>query len=254
MAKSIYDLTGRVAIVTGGGTGIGKAISLDLAQAGANLTIASRDPAHLEGTAKAIRALGRECLTVPTDVRQPDQVENMVKQTLNELGRLDILVNNAGASFRAPAEKISPNGWNAVIAINLTGTFLCCRAAFETMAKQKKGVIINISSIAGRDGDPGMAHYGAAKAGVINLTKSLAAEWAKYGIRVNCIAPGPVETEGVKQVFAVKGGEVIAQMALGRWGQPEEVAHAVLFLTSEAASFITGVTLDVDGGPRMRNE
>lgn len=252
MAKSLYDLSGRVAIITGGGTGIGKAIALELAQAGADIILASRNPAHLKGPAQQIRDMGRKCLEVMADVRQPEQVDQMVKKTLDGMSRIDILVNNAGGAFRSPAEKISPNGWNTILAVNLTGTFLCCRAVFPAMAQQKEGVIVNVASISGRDGAPGKAHYGAAKAGVMNLTLSLASEWAKYGIRVNCLIPGPIETEGVKEALKVEEVQDLANVALGRWGQPEEVSRVVLYLVSKAAAFITGDLLNVDGGPRQR--
>lgn len=253
MTDSILDLSGRAAIVTGGGTGIGKAIAVELARAGADITICGRDTAHLQTAAPQILALGRKCLSVVVDVRQPDQIESMVGKTVNEFGRVDILVNNAGANFFVPAEKMSLNAWNTIVSINLTGTFLCCKAVFDTMVKQKQGKIINISSTAGRNGDPRSAHYGAAKAGIINLTKSLARDWGKYGVRVNCVAPGPIVTEGARWWQAQQAGQQagsersISRSGLGRPGQPQEVAYAVLFLASEAASYISGVELDVDG-------
>jgi NAD(P)-dependent dehydrogenase (short-subunit alcohol dehydrogenase family) len=180
----------------------------------------------------------------------------MVAKTVDEFGRIDILVNNAGANFFIPAEKISLNGWNVIVNIDLTGTFLCCRAVFDTMAKQQRGSIINISSTAGRNGDPRSAHYGAAKAGIINLTKSLASDWGQYGIRVNCVAPGPIATEGARwwQAQQTQEGQSAASKprifrgGLARPGLSEEVAYPVVFLASEAASYINGVELDVDGG------
>ena len=253
MIKSIFDLPGQVAIVTGGGTGIGRATAVELARAGADITICSRDPAHLESAAAEIRALGRRCLVVPVDVRQPDQIENMVEKTLDEFGRIDILVNNAGAKFSVAAQKMSFNAWNTIISINLTGTFLCCKAVFDIMVKQEGGAIVNIGSTAGRNGDPRSAHYGAAKAGVVNLTKSLARAWGKYGIRVNCVAPGPIVTEGARwwqaqeQALSTSEGREF-RTGLCRPGKPREVAYPVLFLASDAASYINGVELDVDGG------
>lgn len=256
MANSILDLSGKVAIVTGGGTGIGQAIAVELARAGADITVCSRDMAHLQKTAPQIRSLQRRCLTIATDVRQEDQIQKMVAQTLEEFGRIDILVNNAGANFFVAAEEMSLNAWNVIVSINLTGTFLCCKAVFSTMAGQKGGTIINISSTAGRNGDPRSAHYGAAKAGIINLTRSLSHEWGKYGIRVNCVAPGPIVTEDArwwKAQQALEGQQTTPQQrefrgGLARPGQPQEVAYPVLFLASDAASYINGVELDVDGG------
>lgn len=249
MSQSIFDLSGQVAIVTGGGTGLGQAIAIELARAGADITIASRDISHLETTVPRVRALDRKCLTVSTDVRQSDQIENMVQKTLDEFGRIDILVNNAGANFFIAPEKLSLNGWNVIVNINLTGTFLCCQAVFETMVKQKGGKIVNISSVSGRDGDIVAAHYGAAKAGVINLTKTLGNAWGKYGIHVNCVAPGPIATEGAR--WKQDPTTAVFDSGLCRAGRPEEVAYATLFLVSDGASYINSATLDVDGAVRL---
>jgi NAD(P)-dependent dehydrogenase (short-subunit alcohol dehydrogenase family) len=252
MAECIFDLSGQVAIVTGGGTGIGRAISIELARAGADIVICSRDPNHLEATALEIQGIGKKCLISATDIRKPDQIERTIQRAFSELGRIDILVNNAGANFLVPAEKMSLNAWNVILNVNLTGTFLFCQAVFPVMLKQKGGNIINISSVAGREGHPFAArysvaapHYGAAKAGVINLTKTLASGWGRYNIRVNCVTPGAIITAGsrssdTKDVLAFENG-------LCRAGQPEEVAHAVLFLSSRGASYISGAVLDVDG-------
>ena len=249
---SKFDLTNKTAIVTGGGTGIGRAITLELARAGADVAIASRSMDHLEPVAKEVKSLGKRCLAVATDVRVPEQVDSMVKRTVDEFSQIDILVNNAGVSFLCPVEDLSPNGWDAVVDINLKGTFLCCKAAGKVMIRQKAGKIINIASTAGVDGSPTMAHYGAAKAGVINFTKSLSVEWGKHNILVNCIAPGLIETEGVKTQMKLDP-EVVKETlkrsaSLARYGQPEEVAYAVVFLASEASSFVTGETVVVNGG------
>ena len=250
--ESYLDLSGRVAIVTGGGTGIGKAITLELAKAGCDLTIASRKMEHLEQTARQVQSLGRRCLYLTADLRQVDQIENMVQKTEEEYGKVDILVNNAGVNFNSPADKISPNGWNTILSINLTGAFLCSRTVFPIMARQKKGNIINIASVGGEGARPLACHYGASKAGMINLTQSLAAEWAVHGIRVNCIAPGPILTEGIKGVWKLKDGDPSPfPITIGRWGYPEEIGYAAVFMASEASSYITGAVLDVAGGCRL---
>lgn len=249
-----FELRDKVAIVTGGGTGIGKAIALEFARVGAHIVVASRKLPNLEKVASEVRALGRRSLAVACDVRKPEEVDAMVQKTVEEFGRIDILVNNAGASFRAPLEDISPNGWDAVVGINLKGVYLCSRAAGKVMIPQKQGNIVNIASIAGVMGSPLMSPYGAAKAAVINFTTSLAVEWAPHNIRVNCIAPGPILTEGYQEVLRGGGVKQLppALNALDRWGKPEEIAYATVFLASDASSFMTGETILVDGGPRVR--
>ena len=250
MTNSPFDLKDKVAIVTGGGTGIGRGIAKEFARVGADVVVASRNFENLEKVAAEIMSLGRRALAIATDVRKPEDVDNMVKRTLDEFGQVDILVNNAGAGFNCPLEDLSPGGWDAIMNIDLRGVFLCSRAVGKVMIQQKKGKIINISSIAGVYGSPMMAHYGAAKAGVINFTKSLAAEWAKHNININCIAPGPILTEGY-QILREAGGLgdlPPGRNALNRWGRPEEIAYAAIFLASEASSFVTGETICVDGG------
>jgi NAD(P)-dependent dehydrogenase (short-subunit alcohol dehydrogenase family) len=244
------ELKGQVAIVTGGGTGIGLAIATEIAKAGADLVVASRNKEHLEKAAGEITGLGRQCLVVPTDIRKAEEVDHLLERTMERFGQIDILVNNAGGSFSCPPEEITPNGWDAVISINLRGTFLCCRAAGKVMIRQRKGNIINIASIAGRDAAPSAVHDGAAKAGVISLTKSLSAAWAKHNIRVNCIAPGPVATEGFLEVLQKKGllRTEKDHLFVERWGKPVEIARVAVFLASESSRYVAGQAIYVDGG------
>ena len=248
-------LQDKVAIVTGGGTGIGRVIAHEMAKVGAHIVVASRNPDHINPTAEAIQQFGRQALAVSVDVRVPEQVENLVKATMDRFGRIDILVNNHGALFQCAVEDLSPGGWNAIIGINLTGVFLCSRAVGMVMIQQQRGKIINIVSIAGLYGSPMTAPYGAAKAGVMNFTKSLAMEWAKHHIYVNAVAPGPILTASGRDLLwsdADLQAKVLAQVPLGRFGEPEEVANAVIFLASDASSYTTGETLYVDGGPAAR--
>ncbi len=260
MAKNAFSLEGKTAIVTGGGTGIGKSIAIEFARAGADVALCSRKLEHLEPVEKAVRDLGRRAFAMAVDVRQEEQVKAIVERAVAEWGHLDIMVNNAGASFRAKPEDISVNGWNTVIQINLNGVFLGCKWAGRQMMQQATGgVIVNISSIAGVYGSTMMSHYGAAKSAVITLTRELAMAWGRKGIRVNCIAPGPIVTEGYVDVLK-KGGPdgdkaykaVAERVGIGRWGRVEEIAFPAVFLASDAAAFIQGETLIIDGGPSSR--
>ena len=248
-------LQDKVAIVTGGGTGIGRIIAREMAKVGAHIVVASRNPDHINPAAEEIQQLGRQSLAVVVDVRIPEQVDHVVKAAMDKFGRIDILVNNHGALFQCAVEDLSPGGWNAIIGINLTGVFLCSRAAGKVMIQQKRGKIVNIVSIAGFYGSPMTAPYGAAKAGVINFTKSLAMEWSKHNIYVNAVAPGPILTESGRDLLWSSPElqqKIRQQVPLGRYGEPEEIANAVIFLASDASSYITGETLYVDGGPSLR--
>ncbi len=242
----------RVAIITGGGTGIGRAIAHEYARLGARLVLASRSLEHLESAAQELRAEGAEVSVVPTDVCVPDQVEHLMEETLKRYGGLDILVNNAAGNFICPAEKLSPNGWNAVINIVLNGTFYCSRAAGLRMIEGRRGgSILNIVATYAWTGGPGTIHSACAKAGVVAMTRTLAVEWARFKIRVNAIAPGPVETEGAgSKLWATP--EVRETMLRGvprrRIGEPQEVAHAAAYLVSDFADYITGEVLVMDGG------
>ena len=259
MPASPFSLENKIAIVTGGGVGIGRSVAVEFARAGADVVVASRKLENLEPVTAEIKTLGRRSFAMAVDVRQEDAVKELVERTVRDLGRLDIMVNNAGASFRANPEDITANGWNTVVGINLNGVFFGCKWAGRQMMAQGGGVIINISSIAGVYGSTMMSHYGASKAAVITLTRELGTAWGRKGIRVNCIAPGPVETEGYLDVLKQAGPDgkktyekVAARVGMGRWGKVEEIAYPCIFLASDASSWMTGETIVIDGGPSPR--
>jgi len=241
----------KVAIVTGGAGGIGTCIASAYAKAGAKVVIVSRKLENLEKVAAEIKSLGGESIAIATDVCIPEQVENMVKQTLDRFGRIDVLVNNAGGgSLPTNPEDLTFENWNAIIALNLTGTFLCDVTVGKVMIQQKSGKIVNISSTAGIKGTAGMAHYGAAKAGVINLTKSLANAWAKHNINVNCVAPGLTATPGLKSLGWIpsdknEDGTSVPPLLVPH--EPEDVADLALFLGSPLSDHISGELIPIRG-------
>jgi len=238
----------QVAIVTGGGSGIGLATAAELIRCGARVAICGRTPDKL---AAAAAQLGPDALAATCDIREPGQVEAMVKQVLERWGRIDIVVNNAGGQFPSPAQMISPNGFLAVVKNNLVGTFHVCReVANQWMIPQKGGRIINVIANIYR-GFPGMAHTGAARAGVENLTMTLAVEWAQFGILVNAVAPGIILSSGTAQYPPQLLERGIAETPLKRAGTVEEVAASIVFLASPAAAYITGTTLRIDGAQSL---
>ena len=252
MTDRPFQLTDQIAVVTGGGTGIGRATAHVLAEHGAHVVLASRRVENLERVAAEVRERGRRALVVPTDVRKPEDCRALIERTIAEFGQIDILVNNAGGSQMMPLEAWTLEGWENMIALNLRSVFLLSQAAACHMIPRRRGAIVNISSGAGETGLPYVAPYGAAKAGVNNLTRSLAAALGPHGIRVNCIAVGAIKSEGFLRAMAKAGrdpDQVGATNALGRAGLPEEIAWPILFLVSGASSFLSGETIGVNGGP-----
>ena len=242
-------LRGRVAFVTGGGTGITGGVARALAEVGASVALISRKLDHLQPAASAINDNGGKAIAVAADVRNPEEVETAITKTIEEFGKIDIVINGAAGNFLCKAEELSPNGFGTVIDIDLKGTFNVCRAAFEQL-KQHQGQVLNISATLHYLGTPMQLHVSAAKAGVDALTRNLAVEWGRYGIRVNGIAPGPIEdTEGMKRLVPEPVKEKLKKgIPLGRFGRIADIETAAVFLCSDAASFINGVTLVVDGG------
>ena len=240
------DLSGKVAIITGGARGIGREIALRLAEAGA--TVAVSDVADAEPAAEEIRKMGHQSLAVAVDVTSASDVASMVEKVTAEYGRIDILVNNAGIARDQLLMRMSEEDWEAVLNVNLKSVFLCTRAVLRQMVKQRWGRIVSISSIVGIVGNPGQANYSSSKAGIIGFTKTIAREVGSRGITVNAIAPGFIVSKMTEQLSEEQKSEMLKRIPLGFLGTPRDVAEAVAFLSSEEARYITGQVLGVDGG------
>lgn len=251
--KQLFDLTGKTAIITGGGRGLGAQIAEGFAEAGANIILCSRRVESCEETAVRLREkTGAQCIALPCDVRKPEDVQHVVEQTIEQFGRIDILVNNSGASWGAPAADMPLEAWNKVMDINVTGTFLMSQAAGRLMIDQKQGKIINIASVAGLCGtDPKFMDavgYSASKGGVISFTKDLAVKWGRYNINVNAIAPGFFPTKMSQELLNRGGNHILSYTPLARFGTDQDLKGSAVFLASDASNFITGSILTVDGG------
>ncbi len=240
-----------MALVTGAAQGIGKAVALLLARNGADVVVSDINLEKAEETAKEIQTIGRKAMAIKVDVANLDQVEKMVETILQQFGQIDILINNAGITRDKLILRMTEEDWDAVLNVNLKGTFNCTKAVVRHMSKQRSGKIVSIASVVGEMGNAGQANYAASKAGVIGFTKTIAREFAQRGINVNAIAPGYIETPMTEALPEKAKEELKRMIPMERLGKPEDVAEAVLFLVSEASSYITGQVLNVNGGIYM---
>lgn len=247
----MISLQGKCAIVTGGGRGIGRSIALRLAELGADVAAVDLLEAEALETARQVKALGRKSTGIVCDVSRPDDVESMFQGVVESLGGAHVLVNNAGITRDGLIVRMSDEDWASVIAVNLTGTFNCCRVASKHFMKQRYGRIVSISSVVGLMGNAGQANYCASKAGIIGLTKSLAKELASRGVTANAIAPGFIETEMTGAISEKARTTLLSMIPLGRPGSVEDVANLVAFLVSGSADYITGQVINIDGGMAM---
>jgi gluconate 5-dehydrogenase len=249
--KKMFELNGKVAVVTGGGRGIGSRMAEGLAEAGANIVLCSRKVENCLKVAQALTNLGVKTLAMACDVRSSGDIQKVVDKVLKEFGRLDILVNNSGVTWGATPEDYSLEGWKKVMDTNMTGAFLFSQIAGRVMIQQRGGNIINIASVMGVIGIQDAADaiaYSTSKGALITFTKDLAAKWAKHNIRVNAIAPGWFPTDMTEWVFSHHGQEVLNLIPMARYGEPEELKGAVVYLASDASKYVTGIVLPVDGG------
>lgn len=251
MSLPEFNLDGRIALVTGGGRGLGRAGALALARAGAHVALLSRTQSQLEETAAAVRGLGRKALVLPADTRKAEEVARAVQTAVETFGRIDILFNNAGTNVRKPVVDMTDEDWHTIIETNVKGVFVVARAVGRQMIAQKAGCIINMSSSSSIVPERDKVVYASSKGAVMQFTKGLAMELAPYGIRVNAIAPGYMMTPLVKgylEADAERRARILSRIPMDRVGQPEEIGGALVFLASDAASYITGATVTVDGG------
>jgi 2-deoxy-D-gluconate 3-dehydrogenase len=251
MPRSLFDLSGKTAIVTGASRGIGAAAAIALAEAGADIVACSRNQEALKLVVEDVRKLGRNAVQVMVDVSDRSQIQAAMQEALREFGKVDVLVNSAGTIIRKPSVEMTEEEWSQVIDLNLKGTFFFCQeVAREMIARNQGGKIINIASLWASLGVPNLIGYASSKGGVGSLTRSLAAEWAKYRINVNAVGPGYIRTELnlAVQNDANRSAYVISRIPLGRWGEPEDLKGAMVFLASKASDYVTGQIIWVDGG------
>jgi len=249
--RKLFDLTDKVAIVTGGAGGLGRPTALGLADFGANVVVTSRNLENLEKVKREIEKLGREALAIPCDVTKPEDVKNMVEQTVDRFGKIDVLIAYAGMNILKPAEEYPYEDWKKIMDINVTGVFLCCREIGKVMIKQRRGKIINVSSVRGAYGLPrNYVGYCTSKGAVAMLTKQLACEWAKFNIQVNAIAPTVIGTPLTAHIMSDPelSKTMKSRILLGRWGYPDDLMGAIVYFASDASNFVTGQILFIDGG------